>query len=71
MTKREALTILINNAAAFCYGAGVGLRRIASEDEKRRVGDAIRKVYPDAYGRAMDEFDARNLGFWGHWEDDP
>jgi hypothetical protein len=61
VTKREALHILIHHAAASCAGVGCGIRTLPSDDEKRRVRDAIAKVYRDAYGREMEDTDQRNL----------
>jgi hypothetical protein len=65
MTFPEALRVLIAAAGRDCAGAGTGIRSLPSDAEKRRVRDAIVKVYPKAYGgREARDADLRNLGIW-------
>jgi hypothetical protein len=49
MTKREAIALLIEHAARNCAGVGCGIRALPSAEEKQRVAQAVRKVWPLAY----------------------
>jgi hypothetical protein len=62
MTFREALRILINNAAQNQAGAGCGIRSLQSDAERVRIAQAIRNVWPKAYGFPMGDSERLNLG---------
>ena len=61
MTKKQALAILIENAAENVAGVGCGIRPEVSEERTMRVRWAVVRLYPDAYGRSADENDLRGL----------
>lgn len=62
MTHKEALQILIQEAAKNVVGSGVGIREEVTGDKKMRVAQAIRKEYERAYGYAPDRGTFYNLG---------
>jgi hypothetical protein len=49
MTYRRALQILIEHTGRDLTGAGVGLRQIASANERKEAIEAILKVWPKVY----------------------
>jgi hypothetical protein len=62
MTKREALQILIENAAKNVAGAGCGLREPASDKRTKEVRTEVEKWWKDAYSFDLDDSQIRNLG---------
>lgn len=62
MTKREALDVLIRNAAENVSGVGQGLRPEVSTGKNAAVVEAIVKLWHDAYAYPVDEQSLRNLG---------
>lgn len=49
MTKKQALKILIEAGCNDIRGSGMGFRS-TSDEWRKKVSDAIRKLYKDAYG---------------------
>ena len=47
MTRKEAIHILIEHAAANCAGTGCGIRSEISENQRIQVAKAILKVWPE------------------------
>ncbi len=62
MTKREALQILMDNAARNLAGVGRGIRPSISNEQKMKVIEAIIKIHPDAYGFPADNSYFYNRG---------
>ena len=61
MTKKEALKILIKAGSNDIIGSGMGYRK-TSDEWRKTVSDAIRKLYKDAYGMEVDASVEFNLG---------
>ena len=59
---RQALQILIDNAAKNVAGVGVGIRPIITSKTRTQVRDAILQVWWCAYSFECDESALRNLG---------
>ncbi len=55
MTKKEALKILIKNAARLAAGSGTGIRENLTEKTIDEVREAIKTLYKDAYGQEFYE----------------
>jgi len=49
MTTRQALEILIQYAGENFKGSGCGLRHVPIESERKKVLQAITKIWPKAY----------------------
>lgn len=62
MTKRRALQILIENAAANIRGTSQGIRPEKSREQRAEVRAAIEKIYQDGYGYPFGPNEAYNLG---------
>lgn len=61
MTFKEAMRILVEQAAENAAGSGVGLRSRISESNKLLVARAISVVWKRIYDRPVDDSDLRNL----------
>jgi hypothetical protein len=62
MTKREALTTLIRAAIRDMEGQGRGIR-LTTDDYRKKVREAIEKLWPQAYGYPMNDNDRYNAGW--------
>lgn len=62
MTKKQALKVLIENAAANVAGAGCGLRAEVTRERQEVVRDAIAKWYESAYGFPLYKSALINMG---------
>ena len=62
MTMKQALQILIRNAAANQAGAGCGLRVSITEKERIAVKEAIAKVWDRAFDYPLSANQFYNLG---------
>lgn len=62
MTQREALQVLIEHASRNCRGSGMGIRSLPNTKERKRVSEAIEKIWSKAYTWKMADSDKRNLG---------
>ncbi len=49
MTQRDAVQILIIHSRENCAGAGCGIRSLPSYEERKRVEQAIKKLWSKAY----------------------
>lgn len=61
-TKARAIRILIANAAANVRGAGCGIREAVTEEKRKEVVRAIRKMYVYAYGFPFTDNEKHNFG---------
>jgi len=55
MTKKKALQILIQSSLKDIRGAGRGIRS-TTDEWRKEVKEAIRKLHPDAYGYQINEY---------------
>jgi len=65
MTTKEAINILINEAAKNIRGQGCGIREEITIKRAQKIQAAIEKVYKSFFKREMYESEKFNLGFWG------
>lgn len=62
MTKREALRILIDHAVRDVAGTGCGIRAPLTNEEQRRVVEAMSVIWPQVYGYPLGDNDLFNRG---------
>lgn len=62
MTTKQAVRILIRNAAANIRGTAQGIRPEITDAERAEVREAVRCVFKSAHDREMDDSDRFNLG---------
>ena len=61
MTLKNAIHVLMENAAAGVAGAGCGVRAGISATKREQVVLAIQRVFPIVYGRHPDAKDFHNM----------
>lgn len=64
MTKRAALTVLIEEAAKAVSGTGCGIREPVTVARRGSVVSAIRRLWRDVYQRDVDDAALGNMGLW-------
>lgn len=55
MTTKQAVRILIRNAAANICGTAQGIRPAITDTERAEVREAVRRVFKSAHGREVDD----------------